>query len=683
MTGPSRQLRALGALLLTGALVLVPTGAQASPTAHAHIAPQPAPVDTWHAAGRLSLGYGRIVSCPTTSSCWALSGGELLSSQDGGATWQPQTDRVPPEVDLLDALDCPGADLCYVTGRLKDLSTAVLVVTATEVRMVAAPTAGLLRTISCAAAVRCLATDGTTVYSTHDGGVSWQQRARQLTGIGLAALSCVPHTSRCWVVGGSIDAPRVEVTYNDGGSWHPQSPPHQYSPLRAVDCPTVDDCYAVGQDTFDATVIATSNGGATWARQTLPSGTDPLTSISCPSPQTCWAGGGPGGLAFGAPEVVATTDAGAHWATQFLGSFPVGASDGALSVSCPTSSVCAGVTGGGMGFVTTTGGATWTPAVVPAALSGVSRLSCPSRTRCVGMSSDLLLRRVALTSTDGGVSWARHVLPYGTGFVNSLDCPSVTVCYATAAVQIPNRPRYGGQVLSSSDGGATWRLDRGDDVKPLGFGTVSCSTVTTCLAVGQDKSVPIVRITTDGAATWQAAAPPAGVSRVDDVACRSSCVVLATPSDGAYASLAFTTTDLGASYQPRDLPAADFGYYGVDCFGAACIAVGNDSDWHGVIAGSVDAGATWAAQRVPLGATRLHDVSCGSTTACAVTGNNDNGTGDGAEIIGTRNAGSNWSVFAIPLTAASWPLDVACAGPACLASDSGVSGTPRILAGRA
>lgn len=683
MSGPRTQLRALGGLLLAVALVSLPVPALAQPTGPDPSVPaaRSAPVNTWHEAGRLGLGYGRMTSCPTTSSCWALSGGELLSSQDGGMSWQAQSDRVPAEVELLDALDCPSAASCYLTGRRKDLSSTVLAMTATEVHMVGLPTAGPLRTISCATEFRCLTTDGTIVFRTHDHGVTWQQQSQHLTGFGLAAVSCVPSSTRCWVVGGSIQAPRIAMTTNNGASWHPQSAPHEYSPLRGVDCPTIDACYAVGQDTFDATLIATSDGGATWARQTLPSGTDPLTSISCPSVQACWAAGGPSGLAFGAPVVVATTDAGAHWAAQYLGSFPVGASEGALTVSCPSSSVCAGVTSGGLGFFTTSGGATWTAVAVPAALGEVARLSCPTRHRCVGMSSDQLLRRVSLTSTDGGTTWSRHALPAGAGYVTSLDCPSASVCYATAFVHVTNRPRLLGQVLSSADGGATWRLDRSDDVKPLGFGTLSCSTVTTCLAVGQDKDGPIVRSTTDGAATWQPVAPPAGVSRVDDVACASSCVVLATPADDYHTNLAFTTTDLGASYQPRDLPAADYGYNGVDCFDATCIAVGNNADWHGAIAGSADNGATWAAQRVPPGATRLQDVSCGSTTACAVTGNNDNGTGDGGEILGTRNAGRNWSVFTIPLTNVSWPLDIACAGAACLASDYGVSGTPRILAG--
>ena len=42
--------------------------------------------NTWHVAGRLSLGSARATSCPTSSVCWAITGGGLLASQNGGAT---------------------------------------------------------------------------------------------------------------------------------------------------------------------------------------------------------------------------------------------------------------------------------------------------------------------------------------------------------------------------------------------------------------------------------------------------------------------------------------------------------------------------------------------------------------------------------------------------------------------
>lgn len=593
---------------------------------------------------------------------------------------------VPAEIDVLDGLDCPSANVCYVTARTADLNPVVLVLTGSGTRLSAVPGTAPLQAISCASATHCMASDGMTVYVTHDAGVSWPARTQSLTGIGRPALSCVPGTARCWAVGGGLQMPRIEVTYNDGESWRAQTAPSEYAPLAGVDCPTTDACYAVGQDSGAVgTMIATTNGGATWTRQSLPDGTGPVSSISCPSAEACWAGGGPGGAAFGAPYVLATTDAGAHWAPQSLGSVPIGATEGAAVVSCPSSSHCAAVTGGGLAFYTTTAGDTWSQVGVPAALGGVALLSCPTRTTCAGISTDALLHKVALTSTDGGVSWARHYLPPGTGYLNSLDCPTVSVCFAAASVSIPNTTRYLGQELSSTDGGETWRLHGGDDVKPLAFGTLSCPTPSSCLAVGRAQSGPTALVTTDSGATWQQLTPPAGVADLSDVACASStaCVLLATPSDSRFATLAFTTSDLGASYQSHDLPPAGYGYQDLDCFALTCLAVGSNQGYHGVIAASGDDGATWAAQLVPAGATRLQQVSCGSATACAVTANNNNGTGNGGEIIATTNAGDRWTVFPIPLTNVSWPLAVACSGASCLASDYGLSGIPRVLAGRA
>ena len=686
MSRASHRARVRAGIVATVNVAFVITGpaADAVPLPAAAL---PSTANTWHVAGRLSLGSARATSCPTSSVCWAITGGELLASQNGGATWLTQSATVPAAVDMLDDIDCPSVSVCYATARLTDQSGGIVVLRDGGTTVSAIPATSPLQTISCAGTSHCMATDGTTVFVTHDAGANWRQRTARLAhGTGLLALSCVPGSSICWLVGGYFQHPFIEVTTDDGRTWQPQTVPSANFSLSSVDCPTTDTCYAAGEDNFgDGVVLGTGNGGITWTSQQLPSGTHRLSSISCPSTQMCWAGGGPGGAAFGAPYVLATTDAGAHWAAQVLGSFAVGSSEGALEVSCPTPSACAAVTGGGLAFATTTGGSTWAAVAIPAALGGVAQLSCPAPDTCIGMSTDALLRKVALTSTDGGVSWSRHYLPHGTGYVNSLDCPTISVCYATAFVQVPNTSRYLGQVLSSIDGGTTWRLHRGDDVKPLSAGTLSCPTTATCLAVGHAQSGPTALVTTDSGATWQQLTPPAGTSDLSDVACASttSCVLLATPTDSRYATIAVTTADLGATYHAHNLPAAGFGYRDLDCVGSSCIAVGSNQNYHGVIAASIDDGATWAPQLVPAGATRLQDVSCGSATACAVTGNNNNGTGNGGEIIGTTNAGDRWTVFAIPPTSASWPLAVACAGVSCLASDAGVLGTPRILAGGA
>jgi photosystem II stability/assembly factor-like uncharacterized protein len=685
MSRASQPARVRASILASVSVAFVMTGPPADavpPTA----APAPSTADAWHVASKLSLGYTRATSCPTSSVCWAITGGGLFSSPDGGASWVSRTAMVPAQVDVLDGLDCPTASVCYVAARTADLSPVVLALTGSVVRLTAVAAAAPLLTISCRSASHCMATDGTTVYVSDDAGTSWPARAQSLTGMGHPALSCVPATARCWVVGGGLQSPRIEVTYNDGNSWHPQSSPYEYAPLAGVDCPTTEVCYAVGVDSGAVgTAIATANGGATWTRQSLPDGTGPLSSVSCPSVTTCWAAGGPGGAAFGAPYVLGTTDAGAHWAAQSLGSFAVGSTAGALVVSCPTTSACAGVTGSGRTFFTRTGGTTWTAVAGPVVLGGVTRLSCPSRVRCVGMATDALLHKVALISMDAGLTWSRHDLPQGTGYVSSLDCPTVSVCFAAASASVPNTSRYVGQVLASTDGGTTWSLNRGADVKPLGFGRLSCPTPSACLAVGHTRSGPTALVTTDSGATWQQLATPPGTSDLSDVACplTPSCVLLATPTGSRFATLAVTTADMGASYQAHNLPPAGYGYLDLDCFELTCMAVGSNENYHGVIAASTDDGSSWAHQLVPAGATRLQEVSCGSATSCAITGNNNNGTGNGGEIIGTTNAGERWTVFAIPPTAGSWPPAIACAGASCLASDAGISGTPRILAGRA
>src|SRR3954452_25622360 len=61
--------------------------------------PASATVTPWHVASYLSrLGTENDrISCASTSACWAIEGGLLLSSSDGGASWSDQTGLVPSD----------------------------------------------------------------------------------------------------------------------------------------------------------------------------------------------------------------------------------------------------------------------------------------------------------------------------------------------------------------------------------------------------------------------------------------------------------------------------------------------------------------------------------------------------------------------------------------------------------
>ena len=630
-------------------------------------------------AAKLARGNEAATSCPSSTVCWSLAGGELLQSDDGGATWTPRTATLPAEVDVLDALDCPSVAVCYVTGRLSDFTTVVVALRTTGVTPTSVPGLGRLYAISCPAAGRCLASDGTTVATTMDGGATWSPLTRALPAVGLSALACAPGSSRCWAVGSYDGATRIYRTANFGGSWGAQAAPVTVNSLFAVDCPSSPVCYAAGYSAGSPAVVATTDSGATWLRQTLPSASGALRSISCPTTTACMTFGNQ----FTWPFAFGTTDGGANWTNQPLPTAYAGHAD----VSCPTATACAAVGRDGAAFATTTAGATWSPVPVPGALSVVSQLSCPTRLRCVGMTQESFRRPVAVTSADGGVTWTRHPLPPNTAYVTSLDCPSATSCHAWAVVNVSST-RTDAQSLRTTDGGLTWQLHLGLDMRFLGPAVLSCIDSSTCVAATSGRArVPVVVSTFDGGLTWTPKNIPSGSSVLDTVSCTSmtACVVIGRVGKPGAPTQAWTTNDFGKTYEGSSLPAAANGYHGLDCTGVTCVAVGNDADWTGRLVTSYDGGATWLARALPAGSSRLQSVSCGRATVCAVTGSDGSQDGTGALLLGTTNRGKTWDTIDIPPSGSSWPSAVACTPYlfSCLASDYGPYGYARILAGDA
>ena len=669
-----RVLRSVGPPAL--ALVVATTYAAAgTPAPTARTTSVAATPGVWHTAAKLSHGNGAEISCATASSCWAIAGGELLRSQDAAASWSVWTPAIPAEVDALDALDCPTARVCFVTARTEDLGLAALVLRGEAITAAPVPGSGRLRSISCRSGAACLTTDGTTTSVTTDGGATWRARPRALPTTGVPDLSCVTGTTTCWAVGHF--GPTIARTTDFGVTWTLQPRPSAVGTLLGIDCPTTSECFAVGSEFSSPVVAATYDAGASWTRLALPPQSGQLRSVSCPSEQTCFAFG----ATYAGPLAFATADAGASWWLQDLGT----SGGAALAVSCATPSVCATAGSDGFGLTTSTSGATWTPSELPVALGTATHLSCATADRCVAMSRDAHLRPLALVSTDGGVTWTRHPLPERTGSVTDLDCATATTCFAWAYRLAPNSPRTVGQALVTDDGGATWRLHQGPDTRGLATAELSCPAATTCVAVGTPGTVhgqmPVL-VTTDAGLTWTPKPVP-GLGTPVDVACSSatSCVLLAHSNDARRTVVAVTTSDLGDSYQQRDLAPVALGYGALDCAGSRCYAVGNRKDWRGAVAQSYDGGATWREQAVPADAYHLVDVSCGTPRSCAVSGSDGSQDGQGAQMMGTTNAGGVWTTYEIPWAGASWPTAVACAGTACLASDYSSNELPRILAG--
>ncbi len=630
----------------------------------------------WHVAATLGLGAeDTSVSCHTTTSCWALEAGELVFSDDGGATWADETALVPAGISALADLDCPTVSSCYLTAVQDAGDPVILVLDAAAGQITVGPVLGSEPlVISCAAARHCMASNGKQVYVSHDAAQTWKTSSPAAFVYSSPALSCVTATSTCWLVGNNGETPVIERTTNDGKSWQLQSdhapPPPQTDGIYGVDCPSTQVCYIAGANMpDDAILLGTTDAGETWKLLDMPRQDYAVYSVSCSSTTTCWASGLP---PAGQPSMYATTD-GLHWTAQTLPAVTVLESP---EVSCPADGQCVAVAGG-IAFDTTDGGDTWGSTELPAVAGAPQGLTCATAKVCLGVSNDALGRPTSVTSSDGGSTWNRHLMSPDESSIWDVDCPSVLICYAMSN-GLPGRP---GAVIThaflSTDGGQSWHskvITRKGDLT-----RVTCPDTTTCLAAGfNSHSAAMYMVTTDSGASWQLVPSPPDSFYMLGVSCTSAtaCVVVTQDVDGP--AIAWTTDDLGATYEPHELP-AERDYYNIGCSGMTCVAVGH-GEVGGALVQSTDGGVTWRSKKLPSNLL-LGTVTCGSASACAATGFIF-GEGSGPVIVGTTNTGRTWKVFRVPARQQQ-PTDVACVGARCIASDTSLAGNPLVLAGRA
>jgi len=183
-------------------------------------------------AGTTNLGLDNIV-CPTASECLADGSGTywdndvpypvpvtypvLLSSTDGGMTWQEQS--LPSSVSA-GPIACLSPSDCLTTfGTLTTSDSGVT----WNISSVTVP--GINTTpeaISCPSSLQCIAVGSgeitagadTAVYVTDDGGETWSIQPVVVTApeVNLQAVSC-PTTALCWAAGYTTSA-----TAEDSGS---------------------------------------------------------------------------------------------------------------------------------------------------------------------------------------------------------------------------------------------------------------------------------------------------------------------------------------------------------------------------------------------------------------------------------------------------------------------------------
>ena len=245
-----------------------------------------------------SVGSLQAVSCPTASECIvtgirkasATRTGAILRTGNAGRSWSMTVlSRAPP----LTGVSCPSAKECYAVGSSPTGGRSVLISTKNGGRTWKrkALTAGLT-SITCASPVRCVALGFGLIMSTTDGGTHWVRRHLPRSTQFLITASCP--SAHCIAVGTSLDmaAASEAVSANSGMSWTAGRGPEFMSELSAIWCPSNTQCAAVGISITNAPgIVVTTNSGRTWANSRIPAQAVALHGVTCTRASRCIAVG--------------------------------------------------------------------------------------------------------------------------------------------------------------------------------------------------------------------------------------------------------------------------------------------------------------------------------------------------------------------------------------------------------
>ena len=600
--------------------------------------------NTWTIVSIPGNGLLSGISCISASSCEAVgqgSDGATLAEVWNGSSWTIQTTQNPAGAagSQLNDVSCKSASECEAVGQFDNSGTtqtlaekwngSTWVIQSTPNSSSAAESA--LSGVSCTSASACEAVgEGATGPSSVSlaevwNGSNWtiQTTPNGSTSVNqLEGVSCTA-ANACTATGSGL-AERW-----DGANWTLQTlaSPHGNTPadLARVSCTDKTRCMAVGtffnKEAIEM-LVTEQWDGTTWKVFAAPVSTandsNGLADVSCTFATACTAVGfyhDPNG-----PNHALAEDWSLRWQLQ-APQIPTGAIASDLqTVSCPSVNFCAAVGGdeeAGSVFnaeVETWNGRFWIIGTTPnASSSNLSGVSCNGAKACtavgdaVGGGGSL----VSLAERYDGTNWTVQSTPNPAGavhsFLISVSCAAVKACTAVGFWT-----NSGGNQTPFAEqwNGTTWALKTVP--APSGSTTaqlndVSCTTSTSCEAVGSDN-------THTWAEVWNGT--------------NWSIQNIATPSGGRNAHV-----------------------NGVDCTAAnACTAVGDFVNASNKVVPLAERwnGTSWSAQnaKVPSGSvSEFSSVSCSTTqfdTGCNAVGFV---TKNGISLPMAENwNGSSWAV---------------------------------------
>jgi hypothetical protein len=422
------------------------------------------------------------VSCPEPGRCVAV--GARLSLTWNGKSWHKVLINGVPGFDVIDHISCSSFSFCVAEGTTavawNGTSWKVLPDTKiddnegiwctspancmdvggqashwdgrawTPVRLTKVDQ---LETVSCASSGDCVATGisnaarfGDTTMAESWNGTSWRVLPVPLESI--QQISCASATF-CLAMMNTSPGPQKVQSWN-GSKWSALPSPSNLSDVQAVACSSASSCVALGSST------ASIWNGTSWqATSTAVNGkTIFLDAVSCASATMC--------MAIGVEEssschhdctasLLAEQWNGSSWSVSFDSPDPDQAGQSGDEVSCPTATFCMENTGTG---TMSWDGSSWHPQNVDVPDFSGTGLSCGSTTSCV-ITEDIDNPETDAVSFAAkvwnGTSWKASDPVGHISRLASVSCSSATSCLAVGR-------DINGLAMAQSWNGTTWKL---------------------------------------------------------------------------------------------------------------------------------------------------------------------------------------------------------------------------------
>ena len=346
------------------------------------VAPGPCLAEGWNPGGPVRSRYDAVIAIENSSSVWETAApvpapGRIgLNGPAGGyrASISCPTPRVCLALGLwvpLDLLYSKPGKVMVPLWRSRDGGRHWAM---SFIKMPSS--AGLsVAQLACMTALTCVASDGSTVVETSDGGSMWRTVSQSPVPKQLqpgAALDC-PTSRSCIVFASTIQkvgSPRSrsqvriieDITTDGGANWDSFHAPGAMSlPPSALGCWSSSACLLQTEELGSgADLYRTEDGGSHWKLLKAQAGGFGLSSIVCPAVRLCYA------IANG--TVVRTRDGGASWKTLLSKGSPSSAT--ALSCSSALDCVAGGTVDSSRGgqatlWSTRSAGATWVGQLFP------------------------------------------------------------------------------------------------------------------------------------------------------------------------------------------------------------------------------------------------------------------------------------------------------------------------------